>query len=509
MPSKLELLQEANRRGILSGRHKDLYDEAVRRGLIGSETVSKSIAAEMPQNQTKPFVSPTPNDLIRGNTEGGQAFVDTTKNIAKVYPALEAGANILTSSYGVPISGLVGLLTLPFGVDRASKAVSKTQDALVYTPKTKSGKELLNTASMPSELLGNVASKAGEKTNELVGPNAAAAVHSVISGAPTIVGGGIGLKMAPGKINPIKTLDTKTQKAINTGVAKAIKPSVAGKSSRTQIGKYYKNARVAVEEIIKNKDNLVLVDEDGTRVKGLPKNIDQFSQAIDQTKRSVFERYDALAKSADKNKGVQIGFDSILKELEILKNNKTFQDFSPETIKYIELRIEKLKKRQKDSTYGAIETQDAIQFLNQTLKHFEKDQSPPAKGAAVVDALVANNFRINLDKAIQKATGGDYGELRKTYGSLKAIEADVNKRKMVNERKSPGASIGFSDILTAHQAIKGIAMRDPATIAAGAGMEGVSMLKRKLSNPDRMVQKMFGDVEKLMEKTKKESTRIR
>jgi hypothetical protein len=36
MPTKMELLQEANRRGLLSGRQKALVDEATRRGLIGN-----------------------------------------------------------------------------------------------------------------------------------------------------------------------------------------------------------------------------------------------------------------------------------------------------------------------------------------------------------------------------------------------------------------------------------------------------------------------------------------
>lgn len=45
-PNKLELLQEANRRGILPPNKKELYDEAVNRGLISNDSKSEKNVAE-------------------------------------------------------------------------------------------------------------------------------------------------------------------------------------------------------------------------------------------------------------------------------------------------------------------------------------------------------------------------------------------------------------------------------------------------------------------------------
>jgi len=40
---------------------------------------------------------------------------ETAKNINEGYPVAETAAQLATASYGVPVSGLVGLLSLPMG----------------------------------------------------------------------------------------------------------------------------------------------------------------------------------------------------------------------------------------------------------------------------------------------------------------------------------------------------------------------------------------------------------
>lgn len=215
----------------------------------------------------------------------------TLKNLGRVYPAFETAANIATSTYGVPISGLIGLAALPAGLDTANRVVEAVQKYLVYTPITKHGEELLEATTYPLQKLESGASAAGGAVAKGTGsPVAGAIVHSAISGTPAVLGGGAMLR-GKGKIAP-KKIKTTVERGINKGV----RPSVVKKEMWRQRDQYMKNANVAVEEIIKNKNNLRLIDRDGNTVAGLPQTLEQFSQAIEQTKRSIFEQYDALAK---------------------------------------------------------------------------------------------------------------------------------------------------------------------------------------------------------------------
>ena len=48
MPTQIELLEEANRRGILPKNKRALFEEAQRRGLVGGEAPASSNGGERP-----------------------------------------------------------------------------------------------------------------------------------------------------------------------------------------------------------------------------------------------------------------------------------------------------------------------------------------------------------------------------------------------------------------------------------------------------------------------------
>lgn len=492
------------------------------------EDISKAILSQ--QDQPEPFEQvaglkqdiETDTEKPESIKQAASEITQTGKDIASVYPVAETATNILTSSYGVPLSGLAGLFLLPAGLDIAEKGVEAVQKALVYEPKTKAGKRLTESATLPFQQLSKGAEYVGGKIGEAGYPNIAATVHTAIESSPALIGGRLALKK-PGI--SVAKIDKATSMAIKKGINKSVRPSVTKKSTSRQVKKYFKQARVAVEEIIKNKNNLRLVDETGKRIKGLPKSLDQFSQAIEQTRRTIFDEYDSLVKQSDKarqkrkleypvkegekiaydvkgkgvaiEKPIKINLDLSAKKLNPVLNNKVLQDLSPETIQYAQLRIEKMKGRK---NYTAVETQEAIQLLNQTLEQFYKDPSPEMKGRAFIDSLIANDLRRQLDYAINKTTGKKYGALKSKYGALKTIESDVTKRAIVDARKNTKGLIDFSDIFTGHQIVKGMLLKEPATIAAGGFAKGVSSYYRMLNNPNKIVKNMFSEVEKLSNK---------
>jgi hypothetical protein len=397
-------------------------------------------------------------------------------------------------------SGYAALRTLLHtgDIDAAKKVVEDMQQQFTMMPETEGGKESLKRIEAVTKPITELAEKgvsaAGEKAMEVAGPTAGAVTETVLRSLPDILGAKTA--MAP-KVAPKITLPTQTKKVIRKGIEKAIRPSVAGKKTRGQIKQYHDKAATAVEEIISNKNNLDLRNELGERIEGLPQNLDQFSQAVEQTKKQVFNRYDALAKEAG-DIGVNIDLSVTANKLDDIFANKVLEDISPETIDYARKRVEVLEGR---GNYTATETQEAIQLYNQTLEKFYRDPSVGNKGQALVDSLIANDLRKQLDTAIEGATGKEYQSLKNKYGALKTIEKDVTHRAIVDARKNNKGLLDFTDVFTGANVVSGMLAREPVTAIAGATGKGISAYYKMLNDPNRVVKSMFKDVEKLTQST--------
>lgn len=435
-----------------------------------------------------------PSQVLPGGGSYEDPGAKTMQDIGSIIPAIESGAEAVTSTYGVPVSGLVGLLATPFGIETANDIMERVQKALIYRPQTEGGYELSKTIAYPTEKLNEIAEYAAKPILEAGYPDLAATVKTAIVGAPAVLGGYKAIKSGKAPI------EAETKKIIRRGVEKAVRPSVAGKKTRAQIKDYYNKAAAAVEEIVSNKDNLNLVDEYGSKVDGLPNTLDQFSQAIEKTKHDIFKEYDSLAKQAN-DSGVTVNLTETAKKLEDISNNKILKDLSPETIEYAQKRADVLKGSR---VYTAVETQEAIQFLNQTLEKFYRDPGPAQKGQALVDSLIANDLRKQLDNAIERSTGSEYQALKSKYGALKTIEKEVNHRAIVDARKNNKGLLDFSDVFTGGQVIGGMLRTDPATSIVGAAGKGIASYYKLLNDPNKIVKTMFKDVEKQM--AKKERT---
>lgn len=329
------------------------------------------------------------------------------------------------------------------------------------------------------------------------------------------LGAGALLSKVPGVDKPVsKFLGTKLEEImpikkindmIKTGIEKGIRPSVEGKKTFSQSSAYLDKAQSAVKSIIENKDNLQLTDEFGEATKTLPQNLKQFSQAIEQTKGQIFKQYNDLATKAGEM-GATVELHPIANELTNVANNKVLQRVAPNVAKYAQDRAksfagggarEYAELGGVKNTFTASEAQEAITSLNNSLEAFYKNPSYDTASRAYIDSLIVNRLRKSLDDVIEKSVAPGYQDLKRTYGALKTIEKDVNRRAVVDARKNVKGLIDFSDVFSGSQVVQGIVTMNPATVTTGISAKIIANLYKMKNDPNRIVSKMFKNVDKL------------
>lgn len=301
---------------------------------------------------------------------------------------------------------------------------------------------------------------------------------------------------------------------------RSIKPTIAGKSTPAAVSAYNDKVVNGVNSIVENKNNLSFEDADGNVLKGdTPKTVEQFSQAIDQTKKSIYKQYDALAQSSE-GKGTTIDLaggktkpptggpaTSITDELDTIIKDKSLPISNPEVIqKAIALKDRILHEVETGTEGNTIKTirqpinaefaQNLLQQLNDKLKSFYRNPTPAMASEASLDAMVANKVRGLLDTAIENTEGPGYQALKNKYGALKAMEADVTKRAQVYGRQNIKGLIDYSDIFTAGQVVKGVLTMNPAEIATGVFGKAVKEFIKWKNSPDRGIEQMFNEAQK-------------
>ena len=284
---------------------------------------------------------------------------------------------------------------------------------------------------------------------------------------------------------------------ITKNFEKGVKPTVTGKGTLGQVEKYKQNAIDAVKTIVENKPKLNIVDEFGESTGSLPKSLKEFTQAIDQTKKVIFDQYDAMAKAAGE-KGAVVDLKPIANELKIIEGDTVMQDLHPDIVNYANTRAKALESR---GQYTTADTQRAIEIFNKSLEAFYKNPSYETASKAAVDAMIANKLRISLDDAIEGLQGEGYQALKNKYGSLKAIEKDVVKRSIVDARKNAKGLIDFTDVVSGSELLKGLATMDPGSFATAAGIKGISAYIKYLNDPNTSIAKLFSGVEKYTKTT--------
>lgn len=294
-----------------------------------------------------------------------------------------------------------------------------------------------------------------------------------------------------------KNTEQQVSNIIKTGINKAIRPTVVGKGNAQQIAQYYDKATDAVKNIVANRANLELTDASGNIVKNaLPRTLSQFSEAIDQTKKTIFKQYDNLAKQAGEE-GAFVSLRPVSKELARMADDQVMNDLYPNVASYINQRAVALAER---GAYSAEQAQEAIRLMNKSLEAFYKNPSFETASRASVDAMVVNHLRKGLDDIIEKTTGSGYQELKNSYGSLKTIEKEVAHRAIVDARKNVKGLIDFTDIFTGGELVAGLATMNPAMIARAGVQKGIKEWFKRISSPNYNVNRMFSGVDDIIQR---------
>jgi hypothetical protein len=274
-----------------------------------------------------------------------------------------------------------------------------------------------------------------------------------------------------------KTLD----QAIIQGVDKGIKPTVIGKATLGNMDKFYNNANQAVRTIAENKNNLNLVDEAGEAI-DKPETMNQFAQAIDQTKKQIYQKYNAISTaSGAKGAGVDVkpltnALDGITKDL----------SYNPDARAYAEKLSGEISELQ-NAAPDIVEKR--IADLNNSLKGFYEGRIKQV--FAQIDGSAANLLRQQLDKTITESVGEGYQDLKNQYGALRSIENEVNKRSLVMARQNAKGLTSLPDIFLGGDLVSGIATGNPALIGRAVVGKGIEQYQKYLNNPNTYIKKMF------------------
>lgn len=294
-------------------------------------------------------------------------------------------------------------------------------------------------------------------------------------------------------LEPIK--NNAIRGVVEKGLEKGIRPTVTGKATYGQIQSYFNRGTEAVKSIVQNKQALQFTDEAGNIVRGeLPKSLHQFSQAVEQTKKTIFQTYDELAKAAGQQ-GAVVDLRPIVAQIDDITSKAALQDLSPATVKYAQNRAKALLKR---GTYTAEEAQEAIKILNNSLESFYKNPTYGTGQKAVVDAMIANNLRSSLDDVITQAVGPGYQDLKASYGALKSIEKEVAHRAIVDLRKNVKGLLDFTQLYSGTQAVTGLLTMNPKLMIQAGTIESIARYLKMMNNPNRHIRKMFENVDELM-----------
>lgn len=291
-----------------------------------------------------------------------------------------------------------------------------------------------------------------------------------------------------------------TAEPVDTGIIasynKAIKPSTAGKTGPGQLDMYNNNVATAIKAITDNKANITL--EDSVQGAKLPQSRGELSDALSQTKASIFDQYNALATKAT-GQGVQIPLENAGDALGSVIDSKSLEISNPEAVNYAKTIHSRLLNP--DGTYRAIDpatAQEVIKNYNGSLSAFYKNPTYETASRAAIDAGVVHEIRTALDEAINNATGENYQALKNQYGALSSIEKDVNKAAIAQAKLTGTNMAGlgkYIDIFSGGDMVHGLATLNPALFTKGAAQAGLSHYFQWLNNPDRAVGTMFKNVE--------------
>jgi hypothetical protein len=393
----------------------------------------------------------------------GQRLADTTGE------SLKLASTVVSGGSGV---GAVGRATLAGRIGQG--AMSGLKGGVVSGGMYGMGEGIQQKDATLGSIVGSTAGSA------VLGGAFGGAVGAVLSAVSAAVRGTYRNVTTPA--------EQKARQEIAILFEKGVKPNLPGKTTPALRTKFNDAVGEGVQIINSNKPSLQFTDDIGDTVSGrAPQTLKEFSDALEQTEKIIYDKYDDLAKQANQ-KGVTIDPTPIAKELDEVINNKALQLSHPEAIRYAKDVQERFMQV---GEIDAKTAQEVIKNYNNSLQAFYRNPTPEGMTRNAVDAMMVNRVRKALDEGIEGATDGGYQALKNQYGSLKTIERDVMRATLRDARKNVKGLIDYTDIFSGGQIVNGILSANPATIASGATQKAIATYFKFLNNPNRAIQKMF------------------
>ena len=279
------------------------------------------------------------------------------------------------------------------------------------------------------------------------------------------------------------------EKYIDSLYSRAIKPSTVGRDTTLQ-------RRSAISDIVQNKPELHYTNELGEVASSahLPETVAQFGQAIDHSKSKLFNEWDELARASG-DAGGRVDVSGVVRELRAKAADPVLQRQMPNAAKY----AEDLAGRYEAT--GALmpsEAQREIASWNRQLDAFYKNPSSEGTGIAGVNETVARVLRQGLDEAVEATVTPGYQSLKTRYGSLSAIEKDVDRAtRRISNREPGGGLLGRgANLLATEEIARGAITGNMKAVGTGAAVKAWAEYMKWRNAPNRAIKELFKTAEK-------------
>ena len=260
----------------------------------------------------------------------------------------------------------------------------------------------------------------------------------------------------------------------------------------TDMKKFYEAEDTAVQQIIKDKDELVFSDKTGNVIKKqLPETVEEWNQAIPQVKDKVMNRIEKLLKDTDEAGG-RVSTQPVLDTINTIKNSDLYRSMLlHKQYDDVVTKIDDMAARYKQKGYMTPSEVNAdIQVLNKLVG----SQVDPLADIVMFDILKTQ--RNSLDDVVSNLQGKGFRELKKTWGALKEIEPRVAQKANALSREE--GRLNFWDIASLAEGGMGLVSLNPKIVAMAGATKLAKETVKWYNNPNRYVKNMFQKVEDKM-----------
>jgi hypothetical protein len=241
-------------------------------------------------------------------------------------------------------------------------------------------------------------------------------------------------------------------------------------------------------QVLKDRaKDLTVTAEDGLKTVFDPQNASYNTtlQAWKQAREKVFNEYTEMASKAGEKANVDLS--SIRQQMV----NALDGPFVEKEINAVKSLLNDFDRVFTDPSNVDMQMAEKfVQSLNKnTVSGFFKGTSEAA--SSEVNAGTSKLIRDIMDDVIEESTGAQYQATRSQYAALKSLEDDLVRKFQQDARSIGGGLPEYTGAFASGDIIGSALSLDPAQFAKGATLGTFSVLKRKLSNPERFLRRSF------------------